>query len=44
MKMVHTAFMKTTIKAAPRVKTRGAAYSLYYYHIDLIIEIYERYG
>jgi hypothetical protein len=42
--MVHTAFMKTTIKAVSRVKTQGAAYFLYYYRIDLIIELYEIYG
>lgn len=42
--MVHTLFMKSTIKATFRVKTRDAAYSLCYYHIDLIIEVDEKYG
>lgn len=42
--MLHTAFMKTTIKAASRVRTRDAAYFLCSYHIDLIIEVDEKYG
>jgi len=42
--MVHTFCMEITIKAASRIKTRDAAYFLYYYHIDLIIEVYEKYG